>query len=75
MTEEEKDAFMLQSIIKLLDIAERYVVVQETNLALSRDRVEHLRKVEERNAKSGEEMAKMNFKATVEHSTTEPTSV
>ena len=74
MTEKEKGELLLRGFTRLVDLVERYVIVQETNLALSRDRVEHLKKVEERNAKSGEEMAKMNFKAKVEH-TTEPTRV
>ena len=74
MTEKEKGELLLRGFTRLVDLIERYVVVQETNLSLSIDRVQHLKNVEERNAKSAEEMAKMNVKATVEQVVSKPTS-
>lgn len=66
MGEKEKIAFTIQAVTKILELAERYVVIQEKNYDLSLARVTHLVDIETRNAKSAEDAAKNEFKATVD---------
>lgn len=59
---EVKGDALLQGFLKLVDLAERYIKVQEANYALSVDRVRHLADIDKRNADSAEAMANAQAK-------------